>query len=43
MGYLSLSEQQAFQALIAYATTRNLKTLDLAQIVAAHDLSSMPQ
>jgi response regulator NasT len=36
MGYLSLSEQQAFEALIAYATARNLKTLDLAhRIVAA--------
>jgi DNA-binding response OmpR family regulator len=36
IGYLLLSEQQAFETLIAYATARNLKTLDLAhQIVAA--------
>ncbi|MCC9000462.1 MAG: response regulator [Candidatus Contendobacter sp.] len=36
MGFLSLSESQAFKALIAHATTRNLKTLEVAgQIVVA--------
>lgn len=36
MGFLSLSESQAFNALIAYATARNLKTLEVAnQILVA--------
>jgi AmiR/NasT family two-component response regulator len=36
MGFLSLSESQAFKALIAHATTRNLKTIEVAgQILAA--------
>lgn len=35
MGYLSLSEPQAFEALIAYASARNLKTFDLAHRIMA--------
>ncbi len=36
MGYLQLSEQQAFKALVAHANTRNLKTLAVAgQVLAA--------
>lgn len=35
MGYLSLSEPQAFEALIAHATARNLKTFDLAHRIMA--------
>ena len=36
MGYLRLSEQQAFDTLMAYTTARNLKTFDVStRIVAA--------